>query len=166
MLASVTTVLTLGIVLIVLAVGVIALSFVLEYLRDARVLQETERVHQQELLVKTLDAMQLAVSATAKAVGEAVAASFPAPVAPTEAKVVDYGGWLRDPDIEDGTIDPSDPTDNVGWLGGERPEGVSIGRVGGEVFGVPGLTAVRPPVLDGRDDGGVTAPVPPQRRGY
>lgn len=138
-----------GVVLVVLAGGLVAITYVLDYLKDQQAEAWAQVRRQQELTNETLGAMQAAVSATAKAVGEAVAASFPSPPALTKTSS-GLPEWVDDPDIADGTVDDVDPTDSAQWLAGERQDGVSIGRVGGEVFGIPGLQAVRPPELDGK----------------
>lgn len=59
------------------------------------------------------DAITTSAAETSKAIGAAVQAAMgPAPLPPPQTRPV----WQFDPDIRDGTVDDSDPTDVGRWL--------------------------------------------------
>lgn len=79
--------------------------------------------HTMEILAAMTEAIVSAATETSKAIGASVQTAMGGP--PTPAPVT-RPVWQFDPDIRDGTVDDSDPTDAFRWLGRAAREDVAM----------------------------------------
>lgn len=102
-----------------------------------RLNQWSDAVNFDHRLEQTLGVVDRTVTSTAEAIGKAVQTAQFAPVDPPQPRREQTLEDLLDPDIAEGTIDTSDPTDAAVWLRRDRVDAAPL--EGNDPFGIPGL---------------------------